>query len=247
MKAIIPAAGYAIRLYPLTSDRPKHLLTIGDRPLLEHVIENIEKITEIDEIIIITNDRFHPVFKEWLSFFKSKIRIRLMNDGTKSNDDRLGAFGDVNLVVRREKIDDDLMVIAGDNYFEFDMRDFYNSFLDKKSSVVALYDVNDKSKAAKRYGVVELDSTNRIIGFEEKPENPKTSLASTACYIFAKKDLPEFEIYASSHINLDNLGDFITHLSQKTMVHGYVFKEKWYDIGSLDQLNELNGLLRCKQ
>lgn len=237
MKCVILCAGYGTRLYPLALNTPKPLLEIAGRPLLDHILERVEDIGDIDEILVVTNGKFFGKFNEWAKNRKDK-RLKLINDKTSSEENRLGAIGDIDFAIRQEKIDDDLFVIAGDNLFEFSLKHLYNFFTKKHASVIALYDIGEKNIASKKFGVVEIDSASRVIGFEEKPEYPKTSLISTACYILAKKDVRLLEQCIIEHKRPDNLGDFIKWLSTKEHVYGYVFFERWFDIGSNEQLQE---------
>lgn len=239
MKAIILCAGYATRLYPLTLDKPKPLLCVAGKPLLEHILFRIEEVEDIDEIFIITNDKFYNHFLEWAKGFKTNKTLKVINDNTTSNEDRLGAIGDIHFVIKEENLDDDIIVIAGDNLFEFSLDHLNKFFREKKSSVVALYDVQDK-ELAKKYGIVGLDDGLKIVDFEEKPADPKSTLASTACYVFSKADIEELENCIRENKKPDNLGDFIQYISSKKEVFGFVFGERWFDIGSHEQLKEAN-------
>lgn len=236
MKAIVLCAGYSTRLHPLTLNQPKPLLKVAGKPMLEHIMFRIEEVDDVDEIFIVTNDKFYQHFLHWLKNYKSNKKINIINDGTKTNESRLGAVGDIHFVVKNKNIDDDILIIAGDNLFEFSLDHMNIFFNEKKSPVVALYDVKDK-ELAKKYGIVALDEKEKIIGFEEKPLEPKSTLASTACYIFSKKDLEELEKIISQGKKPDNLGDFIKFLSERTHVYGFVFSEAWFDIGSKEQLD----------
>ncbi|MEW5896696.1 MAG: nucleotidyltransferase family protein [Nanoarchaeota archaeon] len=238
MKAIILAAGYATRLYPLTLNTPKPLLKIGKKKLVEHILSKVETIDEIDVIYVVTNQKFSAHFERWLKNFKSKKKIKIINDGTQTNEDRLGAIGDIHFVVEKEKINDDILVVAGDNLFEFPMADFVYFFKEKNASIVGAYDMKAKEKLAKKYGVVETDESHKIIGFEEKPEFPKTSLAATACYLFTGNDVQEVKRCIQEKGRPDNSGDFMKYLAGKTSVYAYVFDEKWFDIGSFESLRE---------
>lgn len=246
MKAIILVAGYATRLYPLTLSQPKSLLKVGNKRMVEHIIFKIEQLKEVDEVFIVSNQKFYDDFFKWSQRYKSRKPIKIINDNTTSNQDRLGAVGDINFVVQEEKIEDDILVIAGDNLFDFSLVDFYNFYKEKDSCVVAIYDIIDKEQAASKLGVVQLDENSKIIDFEEKPANPKTSLISTACYVFKKKDVNLLSKCMDESVALDNLGDFITWLINKKDVYGFVFKERWFDIGSHEQLQEVNGFYTKK-
>lgn len=235
MKCIILCAGYATRLYPLTKDTPKPLLEIAGKPMLNYIIERLEKLDVINEIIIVTNNKFFEHFNKWKETINDD-RIVVVNDQTMSNEDRLGAIGDIHYAVQERNIDDDVLIVAGDNLFEFDLEHLYLFFSEKKASVVALYDVGEKTVAANKLGVVEIDTTSKIIDFEEKPAEPKTTLTSTACYILTKNDIRLLEKCIQEKNKPDNLGEFIKYLSQKESVYGYVFLERWFDIGTHDQL-----------
>jgi len=238
MKCLILCAGYATRLYPLTLDIPKPLLSIAGKPLVEHILTKIEELEDIDEIFIVTNNKFFNNFRNWKRNYSSTKPIKIINDKTTSDEDRLGAIGDIDFVVKQEKIDGDLLIIAGDNLFKFTLVKLSDFFKEKNASVVALYDIKDKNIAAGKYGVVEIDQNKRIIDLEEKPSEPKTTLVSTACYILSKEDIHELEKCIKEHKKLDNLGDFIKCLSKRKYVYGFVFNERWVDIGSHEQLKE---------
>ena len=244
MKALILAAGYATRLYPLTLDTPKPLLPIGNKPMIEYIVNKINQVGDIDEIFVVTNDKFFNAFDEWNSNFQSTKPIKIINDNTTSNETRLGAIGDIEFVIDKEKINEGLLVIAGDNLFEFSLVNFCNFFKQKKSTSVGIYDIKDKSKAANKLGVVELNDDSKIIGFEEKPAEPKTSFVSTACYLFTSSDLLELKKCIEENNKPDNTGDFIKFLSTKKPVYGFVFSESWFDIGSHDQYDEVNELYK---
>ncbi len=246
MKALILAAGYATRLYPLTKETPKPLLPVGGIPMIEHILFRIVEVPEVDEVFIVTNDKFYSQFREWSGSYRSKKRIKVINDGTKSNEDRLGAIGDIDFVIKQQKVKDDLLVIAGDNLFEFSLVHLNNFFKERGTSVIAACDLLEKSRLAKKFGVVETDKNMKIVGFEEKPAEPKTTLAATACYIFTKDDVVELERCIAEHHKPDNLGDFIKWLSERKHVHGFIFSERWFDIGSHDQYEEVNRLFRKK-
>lgn len=238
MKAIILAGGYATRLWPLTKNTPKPLLEIKGRPMIEHIIGSILELPEVTGILVITNEKFALTFEQWAESFKCRLPIKIINDLTLSNDDRKGAVGDMHYVILEEKIDDELLVIAGDNLFEYKLVDFHTFYKKKNASVVACKDMEDKEKVKGNFGVVEIGSGNRIIGFEEKPQEPKSALASTACYLFTRDDVKEISNYIGAKNPPDNAGDFIKWLANHRPVYAFVFTEKWYDIGSFESLGK---------
>lgn len=237
MKGVILAAGYGTRLYPLTLDEPKALVQVGDKAILTRICEKIALIRECDEIFIVTNAKFFDVIEEWRRQIAFGFTIQVLNDGTSSNEDRLGAIGDVNLALKKMKSAEDVLLVAGDNLFEFDINDFYCFAKAKFPCIsVALYDVKDK-RLAKLYGIVSIDRTARIIEFREKPIRPKGTLASTGIYFIPRQKLLKIKEYMKVGIP-DVLGNFIKWVTLKEAVYGYVFSEGWFDIGSIESLKE---------
>lgn len=245
MDAIILAAGYATRLRPLTESTPKPLLEVAGRPIIEHIIRKLEDMGEIRKIYVVTNDRFEQNFKNWLKDFDAGIPIELINDGTKSNEDRLGALGDIHYAINSKKIDDGIIAIAGDNLFEMSLREVANYFKKRKSNVIVLHDVKD-TQLARHYGVVEIDENNAVIDFEEKPISPKSTLASTGIYIFPKKTIKLIEKYISQGNNADKTGSFIEWLHKRDTIYSFVTENKWYDIGTIEQLEKAGRHYRQK-
>mgnify|MGYP000377394984 CR=1 FL=1 len=243
LKVIVLAAGYATRLYPLTLDRPKPLLEVGGKPMIEHILSRVDEIPYIRDIYVVTNNKFYQHFIDWRNTYKSRLNIRIINDGTMTNEDRLGAIGDIDFVVQKMGIDEDIAVLAGDNLFQFSLLPFFAFFRDKEASVFGCYDMKDKALLAKKLGVVELDKDGRVISFEEKPEHPKSALAASAMYIFKKDDVKEIRKCIEENGKPDNSGDFIKYLSQKKPVFGFVFEGLWIDIGSKEMLDKANRML----
>ena len=236
MKSIIMAAGYATRLWPLTKNTPKPLLEVKGKPIIEHILAKILKC-DIDEVFIVTNDKFFKNFLEWNSTFKSKLKITVVNDRTKSNDDRLGSLGDIEYAVENLNIQDDIMIVAGDNLFEFSLKEVEDIYYSKQKSVVALFDVKDL-ELAKLYGIVTIDHNGKIIHFEEKPKKPKSTLSSTGVYIYSKTTIQKLIDFIKTSGKKDKAGDFLHWLYNKEDVYTYVSKEQWFDIGNLEQLEK---------
>ena len=236
MDAIILAAGYGTRLHLLTENMPKPLLEAAGKPIIEYIINKLEELDIVDKIYIITNDKFEQNFKQWLNNFDAKKPIEIINDGTKSNENRLGALGDVYYAINTKKINNDIIVVAGDNLFKFSLNEAVNLFKKKKSNVIALHDVKD-TELAKKYGVVGVEN-NIVVNFEEKPIKPKSTLVSTGIYIFPKKTLSLIKKYIDQGNNPDKTGSFIEWLYKRDTVYAYVTEKSWYDIGSIEQLKE---------
>ena len=241
MKVIILAGGYATRLHPLTLNQAKPLLKVAGKPMVEHIINKLNNFPEINDIFIVTNQKFHQDFEQWNSNFTSTKSIKIINDGTTSNDDRLGAIGDIQFTINQENIDDDLLIVAGDNLFEDNLISFMSHFNEKGSSIL----VNDVGcfEKAKNFGIVEKNETHQITSFLEKPEQPPSTLAATCIYAIKKEHLPHIEGTINKGFQ-DRPGDFIKHLSENEHVSAIALQGKWFDIGSLDSLNEANEVYR---
>jgi glucose-1-phosphate thymidylyltransferase len=230
MKGLILAAGYGTRLYPLTLDRPKPLVKVGGRTILERLLRKIESVRSCDEVYIVTNNKFYDMIVRWVRDRSFSVKVKVINDKTMSNEDRLGAIGDINLVLDREKPEDDLLILAGDNLFEFEINDFVSFASGKGKFSVALFDVKDR-KLAQRYGIVMLDTEQKVADFQEKPENPPSTLASTGIYYMPGAKLSLLEDYMHTDLAKDAPGNFVKWVSENDGVYGYVFTEGWYDIG----------------
>ncbi len=237
MKALVLAAGYATRLYPLTLDRPKALLEVGGRPMLDHVLERLEEMG-VDETIVVTNAKFTPHFEEWAS---GRDGVRIVNDGTTSNDDRLGAIGDIGYVLEQTGLDDDLVVVAGDNLFAEDMSGFsaYGSEVD--APVLAVHDVGDLDRM-REYNQVDVDDEGRITFFEEKPEDARSTLAGVALYFYPRRTLPLIRQYLDEKNNPDQPGRLIEWLYPRQAVYTWRLPGAWYDIGSAETLAEADRI-----
>jgi len=248
LKAVIPAAGYGTRLYPLTKETPKALIEVGSRPVIEYVLERIEAIGEIDTVFIVTNALYYRKFKEWLRFFDemTALEVKIINDHTKSNEDRLGAIGDKLLAIKKGRIDDDVLDISSDNLFDFGLLNALKAFREKNGSVIGLYDVKSKY-LARHYGIVAVDAEDKVVSFQEKPENPPSTLASIGIYFYQREHVPLFKEYVELGHGKDAPGYFIEWLHKRADVFGHVFKGKWFDIGSFEQLDKAREEFREAQ
>ncbi len=241
MKALILAAGYATRLRPLTESVPKHLLPIGGRPMLDWILDKLRE-TSADEIHLVTNARFADDFRRWAAGKD----VIVHDDATTSNEDRLGAIGDVRFVQQQADIDDDLLVIAGDNLFEYSLRDFEDFWRRKDGSAVAVYDVGDL-ELAKRYGVVDTDADDRIVAFVEKPPEPPSTLAATAAYLYSREHAARVEEYLREGNPPDAPGNLPAWLHSRAPVYAYRFAGEWFDIGDHRQLLEADNWMRRRE
>jgi len=239
MKAIILAAGYARRLYPLTKEFPKPLLCVERRPIIEYIIDKLKDLDEIEEIIVVTNSKFIAKFRAWAKGQKINKRLTLVDDLTKDLDDRRGAIGDMSFAINKKRLKDDLLVIGGDNLFDGRLEGFL-SFTSSKgnSPVIGAFNIRDRGQARK-YGVVKLDKKNRVVDFQEKPKFPKSTLVAMCVYYFPKSKLSLIREYLTSRAGkCDATGFYIDWLRKRIPVYGFVFEGHWYDIGSYKFYNK---------
>lgn len=244
MKVVILAAGYATRLYPLTLTRPKPLLTVAGKPMIEHVLDNLAPIDTLDEAIIVTNDKFAASFDGWSAQYTAtnrNLRITVINDGSTSDENKLGAIGDLHHVIKTVNLDDDLMVVAGDNLFNQPLTEFGLFCQETKAPVTGVYDVGNLDQV-KKYAVVSVDESNRIVDFEEKPESPQSTLAGIALYYYPRAFVPMVKQYVDEGNNTDQPGRFVQWLYPKTTFYAWSFPGLWFDIGSKETLEEANRI-----
>lgn len=242
MKAVILAAGYATRLRPLTDDIPKHLLPVGDRPMLDWVLEKVREVDEVDGVHLVTNSRFAAAFAAWAESHD----VGVHDDGTTSNGDRLGAVGDLRLVIDAAGLEEqDLIVLAGDNLFEFSLLHFVEWWRGKPqpASAVPLHDVGN-IELATHYGIAATGDDDRIVQFVEKPSDPPSTLASTLVYLLPPEHVRLVSAYLDAGESADNAGSFLGWLARREPVYGYRFEGSWFDIGNHDQLLEADNRVR---
>jgi glucose-1-phosphate thymidylyltransferase len=241
MKALILAAGYATRLRPLTNSVPKMLLPLAERPMLDYLLDRIREVDELDEIHLVTNAQFAPVFRDW-----APGDVIVHDDGTTSNEDRLGAIGDIAFTIERAGLEgEDLLVVAGDNLIGYSLPEFVDFWQEKGGSAIAVHEVADRSLLP-QYGVVELDDDDRVVGLEEKPAEPKSDLAATAAYLYRGADLELLPRYLEEGNAPDAPGNFAVWLHTRAPLYGYRFSGEWHDIGDLGQLLDADNLLRSR-
>jgi glucose-1-phosphate thymidylyltransferase len=229
MKSLVMAAGFGTRLYPLTLRKAKALLEYKGKPLINYVIEQIPQ--DID-ILVNVNLRFAADFRRWQKTLDRKVTLCI--EPVSTEQEALGAVGSIAYWVKEKRITEDLLVLASDNYFEFNLHQFISSY-NGRNPLVAVYDMGDKSKVSE-FGVVRLDG-NRIVELVEKPKKPKSSLVAIACYIFPQRIFPL--LFQCCVEGRDNLGTFVSYLVEVDEVRAFTFSQAWYDIGSLEVYRSL--------
>ncbi|MFH1226666.1 MAG: nucleotidyltransferase family protein [Planctomycetota bacterium] len=249
MKALILGAGYGVRLYPLTKNTPKPLLNIAGKSVIEWTLDLLSSAKDVSEVFIVVNRRFYESYQNWLPEVQQRFKkkITLVDDETTTNDNKLGAIGDIQFVVDKCGIKGDLLVIAGDNLFG-DNIDEIISYYKKHGPTIALKNMKDVDrKLISQYSVVTLDKSDKVIDFEEKPPDPKSILIAICLYVFPARDLGLFKEYLDGHLNPDAPGYYIQWLHKKRDVFGYVMKNHWFDIGDIDSYKEANDFYMKSQ
>lgn len=243
MKVLILAAGYATRLYPLTLTQPKPLLQVAGKPMIDFVMDNLADIPEIDHVYVVTNAKFAGHFQRWADGYasNSKLKFTIINDRSTDDTNKLGAIGDLHFVLSREKVDDDLIVVAGDNLFSEKLGEFGKYCLAKNTPVLGLYDVGSIEQA-KKYGVVSVDDTGKLEKFEEKPAHPESTLIGIALYYYPRAVLPLVDKYIKEGNNPDQPGRLVQWLYPQQPVYTWTVPGIWYDIGSKETLEEANRI-----
>ncbi len=238
MKAVVLAGGYATRLWPITKHRPKMFLPVGDSTVIDQIFAELEADDRVDEVYVSTNERFAEDFRDHLAeseFDKPKLTV----EDTTEEDEKFGVVGALAQLFDRENISEDTLVIAGDNLISFGISDFIDFFQAKDSPTLAAYDVGSRERA-KSYGLVELDG-DEVVDFQEKPDDPKSTLVSIACYAFTAENIPLFDKYLENGNNPDEPGWFVQWLQDRDSVYSYTFDEAWFDIGTPESYLEAVG------
>jgi glucose-1-phosphate thymidylyltransferase len=246
MNALILAAGYATRLYPLTLKKAKPLLTVGGKPIIEWVVDNLAGVPDLETIYVVTNDKFAADFQAWSERYRGRhpeFKFNIINDGSKSDDDKLGAIGDINLVVTRQNLtQSSLLIVAGDNLLTESLTDFV-AHARGTEATVAVYDVGD-AEAIKKYGNISVDADGIITRFEEKPEKPQGTLAAVAVYYYSPVVLSLLTTYLAAGNNPDQPGRFVQWLHTRKPVKTFQIKGKWLDVGSKETLENADRILK---
>lgn len=236
MKCLILAAGYATRLYPLTQNFPKPLLEVGDKTILDWLIDDIDASGLVDEYVVISNHKFAHHFDAWANSKKQKITV--VDDGTSTNETRLGAVKDIQFAIDKLSLDDDMLVIAGDNVLDFSLVEFIKYAKEKQTSCIMRYYEANEEKLHK-CGVVEIDDNDKIISMEEKPAQPKSNWCCPPFYYYTKADAKLVEAGIKAGCGTDAPGSYIAWLCTKTLVHSMEMPGRRYDIGNLKSYEQV--------
>lgn len=242
MKLIILAAGYATRLYPLTLTQPKPLLKVAGKPMIEHVLDNLATIPSIDHAYVVTNAKFADHFQKWAESYSHpqlRFSFTIVNDGSTDDSNKLGAIGDMHLVLTKYKVTDDIIVVGGDNLFSSDLSEFAEFCRQKNAPVTGVYDVGDLEEI-KKYNAIEIDEEARIVYFEEKPAHPKSTLTGIALYYYPSSSLSLIHQYIAEGNNPDQPGRLVQWMYTRVPFYTWKVPGIWYDVGSKETLDEAN-------
>ena len=239
MKCVILAAGYATRLYPLTENFPKPLLPVQGKPILDWLVEDIGDM--VDQYVVISNHKFVQHFQKWT---EGRDNMVVLDDGTESNETRLGAVRDVQFAIETLKLDDDLLVIAGDNLLDFSLRRFIEYYHEKNTTCIMRYWEESLTKLQKA-GVAVVDENDRILEMEEKPQKPKSHWCTPPFYIYKQTDIPMVKAGIDAGCGVDAPGSFIAWLSSQTEVHAMEMPGERYDIGDLASYQEVEKIFKA--
>ncbi|MEP7078159.1 MAG: nucleotidyltransferase family protein [Chthoniobacterales bacterium] len=244
MNVLILAAGYATRLYPLTLNKAKPLLEVAGKPMIEWVLDNLTPVPDIETVYVVTNSKFAKDFESWAENYRRRQPDRsfqIVNDGSMSDADKLGAIGDINLVITREGLSrSDLIVVAGDNLFSESLAGFV-AHAQGSQATLATYDVGDL-EAIKKYSSITINQEGVITEFEEKPAKPKSTLTGIALYYYSRATVSLFTTYLAAGNNPDQPGRFVQWLYTRTPVKTFQITGTWFDIGSKATLEEANEI-----
>ena len=236
MICLILAAGYATRLYPLTENFPKPLLKVGEKTILDHLTDDINEGGKVSEFVVISNHKFAQHFEDWAKTKPYKITV--VDDGTSTNETRLGAVKDVKFAIDKLNLSDDMLIIAGDNVLDFSLNKFVDYAVDKNASCVMRYFEAETNKL-KKSGVLEIDDTDLVLGMQEKPENPKSNWCCPPFYFYKKDDISRIDEAIDDGCGVDAPGSLVSWMCKNSSVYAYEMPGKRYDIGNLESYEKV--------
>lgn len=240
MICLILAAGYATRMYPLTQNFPKPLLEVKGKTIIDWLINDVDSSENISKYVVVSNHKFIDKFNEWADNSDKKEKIIVIDDGSTENENRLGAVKDIVFAINKLNINDDMIVLAGDNLLDFSLKEFIEYFKNKRATCVMRYFEKDIEKLRKT-GVAEVDKEDRIVNMEEKPHSPKSNWAIPPFYIYAKEDLDKINEGIASGCPTDAPGNFIAWICKKSNIYAYKMPGKRYDIGSIEGYEKIKS------
>jgi len=235
MDAIILAGGFAKRMWPLTKNKPKQLLDIAGRPMLDYVIDSLSNL-DLDRIIVSVNSFFAPQFQNYLDSNVNVNNIELFIEESDNEEQKLGALGALNLLFKKKDFRGPVFIAGGDNLSDFDLREMVNIYNESRKDVIGLFDV-ENLELAKLYGIADLED-NRIIDFVEKPNSPPSTLAATAYWLLSESGIINFHTYIEEGGDRDAMGNFLAWNVKQNPVYSVSFSGNWYDIGGLESYSE---------
>jgi glucose-1-phosphate thymidylyltransferase len=246
MKAIILVAGYATRLYPLTMDKPKALLTINEKPIIDYIIDEVNTIDDVDGIYVVSNHKFIDHFDHWVKGVDSKKTVKIIDDGTMTEETRRGGIGDIQYAIDQEKIDDDIVIIAGDNFFTYKLKDYYSYYKKTNKDCVCGKRLDDVEQL-KQFAVAVVDEDGKITDLEEKPKQPKSDIGVYATYFYQKETVPLFKQYLDAGNKPDAPGYFVQWLYQRKPVYVYEMQGDCYDIGTHKSYQDVQEIFKNRK
>lgn len=242
MIALILVAGYATRLYPLTKDKPKPLLPVNGKPMLDYIMDELDTLPDISRIYLVSNHRFAGHFEDWAIEYRKHtpgIPVQVMDDGTESEDDRKGAIGDIQFVIEQIAPQEDMLIVAGDNLFTYRLADVHKHFMKIQKDMLVAISIPQKDRL-QQFAVADLDENGKILHLEEKPQNPKSNTAIFAVYFYKKETLPLFSEYLNEGNSPDSPGNFPAWLYKRQDVYAFRANGICIDIGTPETYKEVN-------
>lgn len=233
MICLVLAAGYATRLYPLTENFPKPLLKVGEKTILNWLLDDIDQDPAVTSHVIISNHRYAGHFRQWAAQQHYRCPVTILDDGSCDNEHRLGAVADIAFAVDQLQLHDDLLIIAGDNVLDFSLREFMAFAAQKKASCVMCHEENDPQRQ-RRTAIITRENNGLVMSFEEKPANPKGNLAVPPFYFYTARDAARVHEAINSGCGTDAPGSFAAWLSHQTSMYAWMMPGKRYDIGNLE-------------
>ncbi len=245
MKVIILAAGYGTRLGELGQNLPKALLPVGNKPIIEHLLVKLSEIPNNKHYLVITNAKFFTAFSNWEADFKSRqnghFSLQIFSDASTCNENRLGAIGDLNFLLNQIDLQEDVLISAGDNLFQFDVRDYFHFYQQKQTDCICTLAIDDPAKL-RRTGVVQVNAEDQVIGFEEKPVQPKSTFACPPLYFLQAETLKLIPEYLAAGNNPDAPGHLIQWLFPRRPIFAYRITGTRYDVGDLKTYQNVNQI-----